>query len=456
MVCSDKDLQRAEVGGRPGREFTTQHDTSDTWRSMEVRTAKIEKLVAGGYGLGYLDGQVILVPYSAPEDEISLEVAPTRRGVSWGSIRQILFPSPSRISPFCAHYTHCGGCQLQHMSYTDQLENKRLILDETLKRLAGLKDTRIGPCIGSPMLMGYRSRVRLHCEKGKIGFHESRTNKVIPLEYCPILTDNINACLKQFSSYVSAHPIRGLSVIQMMEDTESRVIMTLEMDSLPEARLVAELQDNIRVSGASVRVGHQRDILWGEEYSTFSIAGRTFRISPGSFFQSNTSLLPILIQEVLKTVKGNTIAMGVELYAGVGVFCIMLSERVKKLAAVEWNRDAAADALVNLNTNRIRNIEVIPVSAENALDLLFSRDIKPELVLVDPPRDGLSNAVRSKLMEMSPRQLIYISCNPATLARDIKSILTSGSYHLEEVKPLDMFPHTSHIECVASFMRNQD
>jgi len=268
--------------------------------------------------------------------------------------------------------------------------------------------------------------------------------------------DNMNTCLKHFSSYMSAHPIRGLSALQMTEDTDSRVVVTLEMDSLPGSRLIGELRDTVRVAGASVRVGHHRHVLWGEDYSTVSVAGRTFRVSPGSFFQLNRSLLPVLIEEVLKTVSGNDIAVGIELYAGVGVFAIMLSERARKLMAVEWNRDAAEDALANLKSNRISNVEVIPLSAENALDLMFSRNIKPELVLIDPPRDGLSSAVRSKLMKLLPRQLIYISCNPATLARDIKSILSSGSYRLEKVKPLDMFPHTAHIECIASFMRNQD
>ena len=129
---------------------------------MEVGTVTIEKLVAGGYGLGHLEGRVVLVPFSAPDDEIVIEVVSTRRGVSWGNIRKILSPSPSRTDPFCVHYTRCGGCQLQHITYADQLENKRLILDESLRRLAGLKDIQVGACIGSAEIRGYRSRVRLH------------------------------------------------------------------------------------------------------------------------------------------------------------------------------------------------------------------------------------------------------------------------------------------------------
>jgi len=420
---------------------------------MEARKVKIEKIVSGGYGLGRVDGRVILVPFSIPGEEALVEIAQARKGVAWGSIKQILSSSPSRIRPFCDHFTRCGGCQLQHIAYEDQLEYKRLIVDDVLRRLGGLQGADVGSCIASPAHMGYRSRVRLHCRGRKICFHEFRSKRIVPLECCPVVSDKINACLNQLSSYISRHPIRGLSEIQITEDTGSRIVLTLEMDSMPGVGLIEELQDNVEVSGAAVRVGHHRDCLWGETHSTVSVEGRIFRISPGSFFQANLSLAPTLIRQVLEAVKSNDIDMGVELYGGVGVFSIMLSEKAKRLVAVEWNRDAAGDAVSNLKANRIGNVDVISISVEDAMDLLFSRGIKPELVLVDPPREGLSTIAREKLIRMSPRQLLYVSCDPATLARDIKSILASGGYRLEKVTPLDMFPHTSHIECVCSLIK---
>ncbi|MBI5116136.1 methyltransferase [Candidatus Poribacteria bacterium] len=207
------------------------------------------------------------------------------------------------------------------------------------------------------------------------------------------------------------------------------------------------------VSGAVVRVGNQTRHLWGEMYSTVSVEGRVFRVSPGSFFQANTGLLPILLQQALSAVKADRIDTGVELYAGVGLFSIMFSERVRRLVVIEWNRDAVEDAGVNLHTNQIKNVEVIAKSVEDALDSLLSMDAKPEFVVMDPPREGLSNAVRSKIVQMSPEQVVYISCDPATLARDIKFLMASGEYVLERVQPLDMFPHTSHIECICSLAR---
>jgi 23S rRNA (uracil1939-C5)-methyltransferase len=241
----------------------------------------------------------------------------------------------------------------------------------------------------------------------------------------------------------------------MVEDTDSRVILMLEMDALPDTGVVNGLREAVAVSGVVAEAGRHSRLLWGEGYSTIIVKGRTFRISPDSFFQANAGLLPILLQQTLSAVKADEIDTGVELYAGVGLFSILLSERVRRLVAVEWNRDAVEDAGVNLHTNQVKNVEVIAKSAEDALDLLLSRDAKPGLVVMDPPREGLSNAVRHKILQMSPDQLIYISCNPATLARDIKSLLASGEYVLEKVQPLDMFPHTSHIECICSLARKR-
>jgi 23S rRNA (uracil-5-)-methyltransferase RumA len=193
--------------------------------------------------------------------------------------------------------------------------------------------------------------------------------------------------------------------------------------------------------------------LWGEEHCRVSIEGRTFRVSPASFFQANLSLLPALLEEVLGAAHADQVDTAVELYAGVGLFSIPLSERVRRLVAVEWNRDAVEDARANLVANRVENVEVLAMSAEDALDALLAEGVKPELVVMDPPREGLSDAVRDKLLQVSPRQIAYISCDPATLARDIKSLLVLGAYRLEKLTPLDMFPHTAHIECVCSLMR---
>lgn len=422
--------------------------------NMPAQKVKIEKLVSGGYGLGYLDGRVIFVPYSAPDDELLVEVAPNYRGVSWGNIKQILSPSASRISPFCTHYTLCGGCQLQHISYPDQLAQKRLILADTLSRLAGLNDISIASCIGSPLQIGYRNKVKLHCKGKDIGFYKPRSNNIIPVNHCPMLSDKINTCLRQFSEHIFNHPLKGPSEIHLMQDSDDQVILTIKTNSLLGKKFKNKLQNTVSASGALLCIGHKKNLLWGQNYSYFSLDGKGFRVSSGTFFQANISLLSELIQQLLKVVKPGDIGIGAELYAGVGVFSTILSKRAEKMLAVEWNRRTAEDAIVNFKSNQIKNVDIIPMSAEDGLDFMVSRNIKPELLLANPTREGLSNAVCQKLIQLLPQQLIYISCNPATLARDIKFILASGAYQLKQIIPLDMFPHTSHVESVCSLIRN--
>jgi 23S rRNA (uracil1939-C5)-methyltransferase len=420
---------------------------------METQKVKIEKLVSGGHGLGRLNGRVVLTPFSVPGDEVLLEVHPARRGVTWGNIREIVSPAPARVKPFCAHYTRCGGCQLQHISYPAQAECKRLIVEDALRRLGGLKGADVGPCVASPAQTGYRTRARLHYERGEIGFHRAGSNTIQPLEQCPVLTERINDCLAEVSSYLSAHPLKDLREIQMMQDSYDRIMLTFEMNGFPSDGAVKGLHENISASGAVARVGHRTRHLWGEKYSSVIINERIFRVSPAVFFQANASMLPALIEHVLQAVK-NDIDAAVELYAGVGLFSVMLSDGVKRIVAAEWNEEAVEDAKANLRENKIENVEVLILSAEDALDSLISQNFKPELVVMDPPRQGLSNPVRLKLLHLSPRQMIYVSCDPATLARDLKSFLASGQYRLESVLPLDMFPHSAHVECICSLTKD--
>ncbi|RJP25704.1 MAG: 23S rRNA (uracil(1939)-C(5))-methyltransferase RlmD [Candidatus Abyssobacteria bacterium SURF_5] len=418
---------------------------------MQIHKIKIEKIVSGGYGLGRLDGRVVLVPYGAPGDEALIEVAPARKGVLWGTISQMIDAAPSRVDPFCAHYGRCGGCQIQHLSYPHQLECKRQFLEEALRRIAGICSMEAFSCSASPAHTGYRSRVRFHYDKGRVGFFTSRSHEVIPLKSCPMLTDGINRCLEQFGSFVSDYPLPGLSEIQITEDADARVILTLNVNVAPEANVIERFQKSLDVAGAVAKAGSRIIPLWGEQYSNHSVEGKNFRVGPDSFFQANTLLLPALVHEAMKAISRTEISYAVELYAGVGVFSLFLSEKVRKLVAVEANRSAAEDAAHNLIDRK--NVEIMPVSAEDALDLLTRKGAKPELVLLDPPREGLSTAARRKLLQMAPRQVVYISCDPATLARDAK-MFVAGGYRLETAKPLDMFPHTAHVESVCSFVRS--
>ena len=415
---------------------------------MEQRV-RIERLVHEGYGLGYLNGRVIFVPHVIPGEELEVEVISVRKGVQWGKIKRILVPSPQRVAPFCPNYIACGGCEWQHIAYPAQLEYKRQILEDTLMHLGGLKDIAVKPCIRSPSQRGCRSRVRLHWQdKAGLGYYRPRSHEVISIETCPLLTEGINTCLQRLSAYLRFYPLKGLNEVQMMEGTDSQVIITLLFRFWPEYHNWIKNIEEIEAAGVVVVAGDRRQTVAGWDYANIATTGWNFRVSAGAFFQANIGLLPIMMQQVVEPVESGII--GAELYSGVGVFSLPLSRKLDKLMAVEWNRRAAADALANLSANKINNIAVYALSAEDGLALLSSRNIRPDLIAADPPREGMSETVRRGILKLSPRQILYISCNPATLARDLKTLSAGNSYRLTEIQPLDMFPHTSHIETISA------
>jgi len=412
---------------------------------MSEKKVKIDKIVCDGYGLGFLDGKAIFVPYSVPGDVVEVENVSRRKGVEWGSILQIVEASPNRVEPFCSHYSTCGGCDWQHIEYSCQLEYKRSIVEDTLERIGGLSDVCVKPCIPSPIQKAYRRRVKLHRDGKNLGFYKQRSNVVVPIETCPILSDEINLCLKQLSSYTAEHGVPEFKDVEFIQGSEAGVVMTLLSRKLGGHSLSAD--DIPACSGASVFAGRRVESLWGKDYVEISLGGLVFRFASESFFQANTALLPELVRCVTGAVE--KCRAGLELYAGVCVFGSLLSEKVDVLTAVEWNRRAVDAALINLRSNNIDNTAVYRLSVERGLDLAAAKKPMPDFVLLDPPREGVSKDAYKGIEKLSPRQIVYVSCNPATLARDIKKFISSGNYSLQYVQPLDMFPHTSHVESVA-------
>lgn len=417
---------------------------------------KIERLVSGGYGLGYLNKRVVLVPFSAPGDKLLVEIIASTKGVQWGKVRQILEPSPLRTTPFCTYYTKCGGCQLQHILYPAQLECKTLMVTDCLKRIAGLKEVKINPCIPSPLQKAYRNRVRLHWDrKGKgLGFCKPNSNEVVLIKECPVLPDEINACLRQLSIVLHKHPIKELQEIQFMQGSNSEVLLTLNVKHFPKSKSIGKrLKAKISAAGANICSPNQEQTLWGKNETFIQINNWKFKATNGAFFQANTSLLPGIVEYILKNIKVENINIGLELYSGVGLFSIPLSGKLQSLFAVEWNNKAVQDAFTNLSANQVTNTVIQPLNVNTGFALLNEGNIKPDLILVDPPRDGLPKGICGKLRHLAPKQIIYISCNPSTLARDIKALMASDNYGITDIQPFDMFPHTSHVETIVNLVR---
>ncbi|MBI5788899.1 MAG: 23S rRNA (uracil(1939)-C(5))-methyltransferase RlmD [Candidatus Schekmanbacteria bacterium] len=422
---------------------------------MENKRITIEKLVYGGYGLGHSENKAVFVPYSAPGDELSIELTSSRQGVQWARIQEIIRPSPLRCEPFCPRFGQSGGCQLQHIPYSEQLKHKGKVIAEAFQNVAGFNEDKLLPCIPSPAQTGYRRRVRLHWrQKGGLGFYHSESHDVVPIDHCPLLSPELNQTLSDLSSALVHNSPTDLSEIQIVQGSDEAVCLTLFMPITQFSEAWAnKIKDKIDVKGISLKEGEREKILYGKGFVDYRVKNWKLRTGNSSFFQANLELLPDMLDHIMGSIEIQDIDHALELYAGVGLFSLPLAKKVRRLITIEGNRQAAEHALFNSKANKINNIAVKQIEVQLGLDLLISRQAKFDLVLLDPPREGLTPGIIARLQSFAPWQIIYISCNPATCARDVKNIVSNGQYELGSIQPLDMFPHTSQVEAVCSLMR---
>ncbi len=381
----------------------------------------IEKLVYGGDGLSRQDGTVVFTPYVLPGEQVRAEVERTKPGIAWTRPREILSPAAERVAAPCPYFTWCGGCHYQHATYEAQLRYKQEILTETLKR-GGVPPVEIETIAAEPW--GYRNRTLFHVDKTRIGYLEARSHTLCPVASCPISSPAINRTLGALIEMTrdSRWP-NFLKAIQIFTDETSVQLNVLETDR-PVARRFFEWCGE-KIPGL---ISGSLDYL---------LAGVTYRVSAGSFFQVNRFLAEKLVEAALAGVEGER---ALDLYAGVGLFSIPLARRFRQVTAVESNVSAWRDLLWNADHAGVSVEGIHGKSAEHMSEADF--------VLLDPPREGIGKEVVRRLGELKPKRVAIVSCDPATLARDLAGLLTLG-YSLEKIKFIDLFPQTFHIETVA-------
>jgi 23S rRNA (uracil1939-C5)-methyltransferase len=364
--------------------------------------AVVEKLVAGGQGLARLEGRVVFVPFAVPGERVLLEIRRQRKDFLQARILEILEPSPWRQEAPCGLYGVCGGCDLMHIRYEEQLRQKVLLAREALSRTGGFDRPRLAITPSEPY--GYRSRVQLHRDKaGRLGFMRRETEAVVPVKHCPVCVPQINELLAQ-------------------------------PDAGPAGR-----------TRFTVFAGRRCWIEGQDRTGTVEILGQKIGFNPGSFFQSNLLLLPGLLEDVTADLSGRCV---LDLYSGVGLFGAFLSRSFTRVISLE--RDEVALRLARRN---------IPGEGHSFIrtDLdhwVARREIPPDLdaVVADPPRSGLSAPVREYLAAARVPSLVYVSCDIVTLARDLKLLREKG-YQLTKMKLYDFNPQTSRLEAVAHLQR---
>ena len=392
----------------------------------------IEKLVYGGSGLARLDGSVVFVPFVLPGEQVEVELASKGTGILRGSAVGWTTRSADRASPPCPVFTRCGGCHYQHVSYERQREVKVAILLETLRRIAGV-DWEGDVDVIAAEEWGYRNRAQLRLGRDggeiSVGFRESGTHRHVAVEQCAINSPRLNTLLDQFRSRAGEFWRRGAPRAVEFFTDERRVQINVPRWRGPVPPAIARrFADCFGVK----QLGRPLDYRCGAD---------VFRVSGRSFFQVNRFLIERLVEAAIGPVEGSR---ALDLYCGVGLLSIPLARRFHDVVGVDSSRTAVRD--LRRNAGRA-GVPVRAVQADVA-KFLAGCDVRPDLVVADPPRSGLGRAVVGHLLRIAPARLHLVSCDPATLARDIKTLVGSG-YVLERLTLIDLFPQTYHIESVA-------
>ncbi len=418
---------------------------------------KIDKLVSGGKGLGRHQNKVYFVKYTAPNEIVQIEVIKEKKDYGEGKLLKVIIPSSARVEPACPHYGVCGGCQLQHLDYKEQLKQKVEIFKEQLQRVGKIKDLPPIEAIPSPEPYGYRIRAQFHVDgSGKLGFVEDETLReikgygdIVDIETCPILHPRINELIPHLKKVSLKYPsLREIHITYSPNRNEALLKLVGE-HILSESQL-EEIKKNYLPEfvvglGSYKRFGRElvRETFYGRDYTFITAKGFNYRVSAESFVQNNYLLWDKFIELVVPQEKSG---FSLDTFCGIGFFTIPFSEKAFFVEGSDMNGFAILDAEYNAKVNDRPNVGFLRSTPSQHMKKYLDKEI--DTVIFDPPRSGLDKRDLEVLKELAPDRIIYVSCNPSTLARDLARILRWGIYNYKKAYVIDLFPQTAHIESV--------
>lgn len=367
-------------------------------------TLQIEDIAFGGEGVGRVEGFVVFVPLVIEGETVEATITEVKKNFARAELEKVVSPATTRVEPECQYFGDCGGCQYQHMSYEAQLEMKQKQVADLFERIGGFKGDKVAPVVACPQSYNYRNRILIRSQwNGKakkllVGFRKRNSHWVVEIDECKIAEPALNA-------------------------------------QIPEVRANPPKRGGIKVN--------------------LRITPEDWIVPDHSFFQTNYFMLPRMVEAVRKVFQSSDSEYLIDTYCGVGFFAIELASLAKRYAGVEYDKGAIKAARENATQFGGDNGEFIEGRTEDLLPSLLAKfDAGKTSVILDPPRKGCAPAAMEQLREVRPAQVIYISCHPATLARDLNILCADGVYRLEQVIPIDMFPHTQHVECITDLRLN--
>ncbi|GGA75497.1 23S rRNA (uracil(1939)-C(5))-methyltransferase RlmD [Ornithinibacillus halotolerans] len=445
-------------------------------KKNETITIRFENLTHEGNGVGKIEGYPLFVPYGLPGEEAIVKVVKVNKNFGFGKLLEVKNASPERVEPPCDVFYKCGGCQIQHMSYNLQLSMKQQQVKNVMRKIAHLDHVPVHPTIGMEDPWRYRNKVAIPVgeKDGELitGFYQMRSHNIIEdMDTCIVqedLNDRMVEAVRRIANRVGIEAydekshtgvLRHIMVRTGKETKETMIVLITRTKELPHAKeFIRELTEtypnvksiihNINPTKTNVILGEKTNVLWGQEYIYDSIGSVRFAISAKSFYQVNPTQTKHLYEKALEYAAIDEEDTVIDAYCGIGTISLFLAQKAKKVYGVEVVPEAIDDARVNAKLNGMTNVEFAVGTAEEVMPKWKEEGLRPDVIVVDPPRKGCDEGLLQAMIEMGPKRIVYVSCNPSTLARDLR-ILEDGGYGTKEVQPVDMFPQSMHIESVA-------
>ncbi|WP_346206990.1 23S rRNA (uracil(1939)-C(5))-methyltransferase RlmD [Caldifermentibacillus hisashii] len=432
-----------------------------------------------GQGVAKLDGFPIFVPGGLPGESAQIKILNVKKNYGYGKLIEIREKSPYRVEIPKEDMHKYGGCQLHHMSYEGQLQFKQNLVEQTLTRIGKLQDVNIHPIIGMEQPFHYRNKAQVPVgeRNGRLitGFYKPRTHEIIDTDESVIHMEAINDAIKIVKEICSelgvaayneeAHTgvLRHIMARFGRKTDELMIVLITRTEKLPHRKEIVEkivaalpnvksVVHNVNPKRTNVILGEKTQVLWGQDVIYDYIGNVKFAISPRSFYQVNPVQTQVLYDKALAYAGLTGEEIVFDAYCGIGTISLFLAQQAKKVYGVEVVPDAINDAKKNADLNGNTNVEFSVGEAEVVIPNWAEEGIHADVIVVDPPRKGCDAALLKTIIEMKPKRVVYVSCNPATLARDL-GILEAGGYQTLEVQPVDMFPMTMHVECVTLMSR---
>jgi 23S rRNA (uracil1939-C5)-methyltransferase len=434
----------------------------------EIIEGEISALTSEGQGILRQNNFVIFTPYTAPQDVVKVEIEHKKKSYGVGKLLEIISPSPDRTSPLCRYYGVCGGCQLQHINYAAQLKSKQETIQNAFKRIGKLENVVVNPVMPATMNWAYRRHVTLKLKPEGDAFiagYVSTDNKsIVQVEHCPIFISEESPVLMEVRSLIQSfrnkNSSEGSAVLfkeaykNNLNDLSEREVENDKMmlhlffdqqiDYSPE-KIKSFMQENPRWVGITLQQGSQQS-SWGEKTSYIHVEGLKFLCSPTVFTQNHPEQSLKIYKQIVHLAGEILSAKILDLYCGIGISSLLLAQQGHQVTGVEYSPESIDFAKENSDLNQIGSAHFIQGDVEKILRKEL-KQANADIIITNPPRIGMSPVVIQEIIRLNPQMIIYISCMPSTLARDLQLLISQG-YGIDFVQPYDMFPQTSHVETV--------